>query len=132
MVTLLDKSKQEPPVLYVPQSAMPNEGEPVLLGGATKAQRTTEGRWISHRTWRLTNPTNGRTQVVCLLDNEMSDDEVATAYGEAKENFLKQTQGLPRLVPPTPEQRRDVGAVLRDIRERRQRRQESTSGRLLF
>lgn len=130
MVTLLDRPK-ETPTLYVPER-IKNEGEPVLLGGKEKAQRTLDGKWISHRTWKLTNPKNGRTQVICLLDDEMSDDEVATAYGEAKERFLEETNGLPRLVPHTPERRKAIGAAIREHREAKARMRESSNGRLFY
>ena len=133
MVVLLDRVGKveavEPSILYVPETAMPNEGEPVLVG---KGTRTLEGTFISTRTWRFTNRTNGRTQTCCVVDDEMSDDAIAQAKGEAKDNFLRDTNGLPRLVPPSRQQRLDVGGVLRDIRARRKRRAESSSGKINF
>ena len=128
-VVLLDQAKPETPVRYVPEGIVPKEGEPVLLGKGTK---TLEGTYVSTRTWRFTNQTNGRTQLCCVIDDEMSDDAIATAKGEAKDNFLRDTNGLPRLVPPSRQERLDVGAVLRDIRAKRKRRNESSSGKIYF
>lgn len=128
MVSLLDRPKPTP-TLYVPEGTQAREGEPVLLG---EGVQTLDGKWISHRTWRLTNPRNGRTQMVYLLDNQMSDDQVAAAYGQAKENFIRDTEGLPALVVHTPERRKEIGAAIRELREWRARMRESTNGKIHY
>lgn len=129
MVLLGQPKETQAPILYVPEGTVPNEGEPILLGEGT---RTREGSWVSTRTWRFTNKTNGRTQVCCLADDQMSDDAIETAKGEAKENFLRDTTGLPRLVPPSREQRLEVGATIRQIRAHNAKRAESTNGKLFY
>jgi len=130
MVVLLgETAKRETPVLYVPEGTIANEGEPALLGEGSK---TREGSYISTRTWRFTNKTNGRTQLCCVVDDEMSDDAIEQAKGEAKDNFLRDTEGLPRLVPPSAEKRREVGAAIREVRSYRERRNESSAGKIYF
>ena len=130
MVSLLAQTQvPQSPVLYVPDGAVKNEGEPVLIGQGT---RTTSGKYISSRTWRFTNRSNGRTQVCCLMDDEMSDDAIAQAKGEARDNFLRETNGLPKLVTPTSQQSRDVGSIIRQIRANALKRTESTNGKLFY
>jgi len=131
MVTLLNAPK-EPSVLYVPEHVKAPEPEPVLLGGIDNAKKDVQGRWISTRTWVLTNKKNGRKQTICLLDNQMSDDAIATAYGEAVENFYRDTNDLPRLATYTVEQRKEVGAAIRRYREFKAKMAESTNNKVFY
>ena len=128
-VLLGPPAKPDPPVLYVPEGTVPNEGEPVLLGEGSK---TLGGSYISTRTWRFTNTTNGRTQLCCVLDDEMSDDAIEQAKGEAKENFLRDTNGLPRLITPTVERRKEIGRAIKDYREFKKLMAESTNSKVFY
>ena len=102
---------------------------PVLIG---KGVKTLEGKWIFNRKITFTNPRNNRTQDVCILDNELSDDAVATMVGEAWESFLLETDHLPAKPVFTIPQRQEIGRAIRHVREQSAKRRESTNGKIYY
>ena len=102
---------------------------PALIGDGVK---TLDGKWIFNRMFTFTNPRNNRTQDVCILDNEMSDDMLASSIGIAWENFLRDTDDLPAKPVFTVARRQEIGRAIREVREHRQKRQESSNGRIYY
>ena len=103
--------------------------DPVLIGEGVK---TLEGKWIFNRMFTFTNPRNNRTQPVCVLDNEMSDDQLAAHLGIAWENFLRDTNDLPAKPVFSVARRQEIGRAIRDVREHRQKRNESSNQKIYY
>ena len=102
---------------------------PVLIG---QGQKTLDGKWIFNRMFTFTNPRNNRTQDVCILDNEMSDDMLATVIGEAWENFLRDTDHLPAKPVFSVARRQEIGRAIREVREHAVKRRESSNQKLYY
>ena len=102
---------------------------PVLIG---QGQKTLDGKWIFNRMFTFTNPRNNRTQDVCILDNEMSDDMLATVIGEAWENFLRDTDHLPAKPVFSVARRQEIGRAIREVRENAVKRRESSNQKLYY
>ena len=102
---------------------------PVLIG---QGQKTLDGKWIFNRMFTFTNPRNNRTQEVCILDNELSDDALATLVGEAWENFLRDTDDLPAKPVFSVARRQEIGRAIRDVREQAEKRRESSNQKLYY
>ena len=102
---------------------------PVLIG---QGQKTLDGKWIFNRMFTFTNPRNNRTQEVCILDNELSDDALATLVGEAWENFLMDTDDLPAKPVFTVARRQEIGRAIRDVREQAAKRRESSNQQIYY
>jgi len=113
--------------LWIPEGAY--QDPPVLIG---KGHKTLEGKWIFQRKITLRNPTNNRTQELCILDDELSGEALEQMVGEAYENFLADTNHRSAQRPPTREQRLQVGGALREIRAHALKREESSAGKIYF
>ena len=113
--------------LWIPEGAY--QDAPVLIGNGHK---TLEGKWIFSRKITLRNPTNNRTQELCILDDELSGEALEQMVGEAYDNFLRDTNDRPAKRPPTREQRLEVGEALRNIRANSVKRKESSNNRIYY
>ena len=115
------------PDIWVPPAS--KSDPPILIG---KGHKTLEGKWIFSRKITLRNPKNNRTQELCILDDELSDDALGQLIGEAYENFLRDTNDLTERKPPTREERLQVGSALRELRAHSVKRNESTNGKIYY
>jgi len=113
--------------IWIPEGAY--QDPPVLIG---KGHKTLEGNWIFKRKIILRNPKNNRTQELCILDDELSGEALSQMVGEAYETFLRDTSDRAPQRPPTREERLQVGAALREIREHATKRKESSAGKIYF
>jgi hypothetical protein len=113
--------------LWVPPGTVAEQ--PKIIGN----QKTLDGQYVQGWKFTLTNPRNNRTQTVYIpADTATSDWELEQALGEAYENFIRDTDGLPAKVAFTPERRREIGRALRQVREARAKRAESTNGKIYY
>ena len=102
---------------------------PVLIG---QGHKTLDGKWIFNRKIVFTNPRNNRTQDCCILDNEMSDDALASSVGIAYENFIRDTDDLPAKPVFSVKRRQEIGRAIREIREHKAKRLESSNGQIYY
>lgn len=87
---------------------------------------------VVHR-FRFHDPRTGRSQVCHIPAHpDASPSEIEDMAAEAFESFLTDARGLGPLHRHTPEQRKEIGASIREFREYAAKRRESAINRIYF
>ena len=87
---------------------------------------------VVHR-FRFHDPRTGRSQVCHVPAHpDAAQAEIEDMAAEAFESFLRDVRGLGPLHHPTPEQRKEIGAAIREFREYAARRRRSAMNRIYF
>ncbi len=87
---------------------------------------------VVHR-FRFHDSSTGRSQVCHVPAHpDASPSEIEDMAAQAFESFLLEVRGLEPLHHLTPEQRKEIGAGIREFREYAARRRESAMNRIYF
>ena len=87
---------------------------------------------VVHR-FRFHDPRTGRSQVCHVPAHpDASPPEIEDMAAQAFESFLADVRGLGPLHHHTPEQRKEIGAGIREFREYAARRRQSAMNRIYF
>ena len=87
---------------------------------------------VVHR-FRFHDPRTGRSQVCHVPAHpDAAPSEVEDMAAEAFESFLTDVRGLGPLHHPSPEQRKEIGAAIREFREYAAKRRQSAMNRIYF
>ena len=87
---------------------------------------------VVHR-FRFHDPRTGRSQVCHVPAHpDAAQAEIEDMAAEAFESFLTDTRGLGPLQSHTPEQRKEIGAAIREFREYAAKRRRSAMNRIYF
>ena len=87
---------------------------------------------VVHR-FRFHDPRTGRSQVCHVPAHpDAAPAEIEDMAAEAFESFLREVRGLSPLHNPTPEQRKEIGAAIREFREYAAKRRQSATNRIYF
>ena len=87
---------------------------------------------VVHR-FRFHDPRTGRSQVCHVPAHpDAAPSEIEDMAAEAFESFLADVRGLGPLNRPTPEQRKEIGAAIREFREYAAKRRQSATNRIYF
>ena len=87
---------------------------------------------VVHR-FRFHDPRTGRSQVCHVPAHpDAAPSEIEDMAAEAFESFLSDARGLGPMHRHTPEQRREIGASIREFREYAAKRRRSAMNRIYF
>ena len=87
---------------------------------------------VVHR-FRFHDPRTGRSQVCHVPAHpDASPSEIEDMAAQAFESFLTDVRGLGPLHRPSPEQRKETGASIREFREYAAKRRQSAMNRIYF
>ena len=87
---------------------------------------------VVHR-FRFHDPRTGRSQVCHVPAHpDAAPAEIEDMAAQAFESFLRDVRGLGPLHSPTPEQRKEIGAAIREFREYAAKRRRSATNRIYF
>ncbi|MCY4530006.1 MAG: hypothetical protein OXD46_13370 [Chloroflexi bacterium] len=87
---------------------------------------------IVHR-FRFHDPRTGRSQTCHVPAHpNAAQAEIEDMAAEAFESFLTEVRGLGPLHSPTPAQRKEIGASIREFREYAAKRRQSAMNRIYF
>ena len=87
---------------------------------------------VVHR-FRFHDPRTGRSQVCHVPAHpDAAPAEIEDMAAEAFESFLTDVRGLGPTHSPTPEQRKEIGAAIREFREYAAKRRRSAMNRIYF
>ena len=87
---------------------------------------------VVHR-FRFHDPRTGRSQVCHVPAHpDAAPSEIEDMAAEAFESFLTDVRGLGPLNRHTPEQRKEIGAAIREFREYAAKRRRSATNRIYF
>ena len=91
------------------------------------------GRSVVVHRFRFHDPRTGRSQVCHVPAHpDAAQAEIEDMAAEAFESFLREVRGLGPLHSPTPAQRKEIGASIREFREYAAKRRESATNRIYF
>ena len=91
------------------------------------------GRSVVVHRFRFHDPRTGRSQVCHVPAHPDADQaEIEDMAAEAFESFLSNARGLGPLHRHTPEQRKEIGAAIREFREYAAKRRQSATNRIYF
>ena len=91
------------------------------------------GRQVVVHRFRFHDSRTGRSQVCHVPAHpDATPSEIEDMAAQAFESFLTEVRGLGPLNHPTPEQRKEIGAGIREFREYAARRRESATNRIYF
>ena len=87
---------------------------------------------VVHR-FRFHDPRTGRSQICHVPAHpDAAPAEIEDMAAEAFESFLREVRGLGPLQRHTPEQRKEIGAAIREFRDYAAKRRESATNRIYF
>ena len=87
---------------------------------------------VVHR-FRFHDPRTGRSQICHVPAHpDAAPAEIEDMAAQAFESFLRDVRGLGPLHHPTPEQRKEIGAAIREFREYAAKRRQSATNRIYF
>lgn len=87
---------------------------------------------VVHR-FRFHDPHTGRSQVCHVPAHpDAASGEIEDMAAQAFESFLRDVRGLGPIHSPTPEQRKEIGAAIREFREYAAKRRQSATNRIYF
>ena len=87
---------------------------------------------IVHR-FRFHDPRTGRSQICHVPAHpDAAPSEIEDMAAEAFESFLREVRGLGPLQRHTPEQRKEIGAAIREFREYAAKRRQSATNKIYF
>ncbi len=108
------------------------EGSAVEMPYVARPDADTGQQVVVHR-FRFHDPSTGRSQVCHVPAHpDASPSEIEDMAAQAFESFLCDVRGLGPLNHPSPEQRKEIGAAIREFREYAARRRESAMNRIYF
>ena len=87
---------------------------------------------VVHR-FRFHDPRTGRSQICHVPAHpDAAPAEIEDMAAEAFESFLREVRGLGPLQRHTPEQRKEIGASIREFREYAAKRRQSATNKIYF
>ena len=87
---------------------------------------------IVHR-FRFHDPRTGRSQICHVPAHpDAAPAEIEDMAAQAFESFLREVRGLGPLQRHTPEQRKEIGAAIREFREYAAKRRQSATNKIYF
>ncbi len=108
------------------------EGSAVLMPYVAGPDADTGKSVVVHR-FRFHDPRTGRSQVCHVPAHpDAAPPEIEDMAAEAFESFLSNARGLGPLHCHTPEQRKEIGASIREFREYAAKRRQSATNRIYF
>lgn len=108
------------------------EGSAVEMPYVAGPEADTGKSVVVHR-FQFHDPCTGRSQVCHVPAHpDAAPAEIEDMAAEAFESFLTDVRGLGPLHHPTPEQRKEIGAAIREFREYAARRRRSAMNRIYF
>ena len=112
--------------LWTPQGSTYIGEELVGYDGETSAS-------IVIHTFQFHDPVTGRSQMVKIpADPEVSRDHVEDMAAQGLENFLLECKGFDDKKKPTPDQKKEIGRIIKDFRVSNAKRKESTNNKLYY
>jgi hypothetical protein len=91
------------------------------------------GEQVRSHTFRVSDPTTGKTQKFCILaDDTTSQAHLEDMGAQAVDKWLSEVRQQDHKRPPTPEERKEIGAILNEIRTNNLKRRESSTGKIYF
>jgi hypothetical protein len=91
------------------------------------------GGQVEAHIFRVKDPVTGRQNKFCILaDGTTSQAHLEDMASQAVDNWLTEVRAENRKPAPTPEQRKEIGRILNDIRTHRLKRKESSNGRIYY
>ena len=91
------------------------------------------GRGVVVHRFRFHDPRTGRSQICHVPAHpDAAPSEIEDMAAEAFESFLREVRGLGPLQRHTPEQRKEIGAAIREFREYAAKRRQSATNRIYF
>ena len=112
--------------LWIPQGTM---GHTVSSAG----RNAETGGSVEQRTFRAHDPVTGkRHKFVILADEDTSQAHLEDMASQAVDSWLREVRQKDHKPAPTPGQRKEIGRILDDIRIRRIKRKESSTGVINF
>ena len=115
--------------LWTPQGA-------VQLGAAPLGYNKETGDVITRHTI-LVKATDAfgkihQERIVVIADKDTSDAHVEDMMGQSVENFRNKVREKYSKPAPTVQQKKEIGQIIKQIREHRAKRKESTTGKIYF
>jgi len=108
------------------------EGSAVEMPYVAGPETDTGKSVVVHR-FRFHDPRTGRSQVCHVPAHpDAAPAEIEDMAAEAFESFLTDVRGLGPLNRHTPEQRKEIGAAIREFREYAAKRRRSAMNRIYF
>ena len=87
---------------------------------------------VVHR-FRFHDPRTGRSQICHVpAHSDAAPAEIEDMAAQACESFLREVRGLGPLHRPSPEQRKEIGAAIREFREYAAKRRQSATNKIYF
>ena len=91
------------------------------------------GRGVVVHRFRFHDPRTGRSQICHVPAHpDAAPSEIEDMAAEAFESFLREVRGLGPLQRHTPEQRKEIGAAIREFREYAAKRRQSATNKIYF
>ena len=91
------------------------------------------GRGVVVHRFRFHDPRTGRSQICHVPAHpDAAPSEIEDMAAAAFESFLREVRGLGPLQRHTPEQRKEIGAAIREFREYAAQRRQSATNRIYF
>ena len=108
------------------------EGSAVEMPYVAGPDAGTGQQVVVHR-FRFHDPRTGRSQICHVPAHpNAAPSEIEDMAAQAFESFLSDARGLGQLHHPTPEQRKEIGASIREFREYAAKRRQSATNRIYF
>ena len=108
------------------------EGTAVEMPYVAGPDADTGRRVVVHR-FRFHDPRTGRSQICHVPAHpDAAPAEIEDMAAEAFESFLREVRGLGPLQRHTPEQRKEIGAAIREFREYAAKRRQSATNKIYF
>ena len=108
------------------------EGSAVEMPDVAGPDADTGKSVVVHR-FRFHDRRTGRSQVCHVPAHpDAAPTEIEDMAAEAFESFLREVRGLSPLHRPTPEQRKETGAAIREFREYAAKRRQSATNKIYF
>lgn len=91
------------------------------------------GGAIQQHIFRVHDPVTGKKHKFCILaDEDTSQAHLEDMASSAVDRWLTEVRQKDHKPAPTPEQRKEIGRILNDIRTNRMKRAESSTGRIYY
>ena len=112
--------------LWTPQGVTGHSVAPVGRNAET-------GEAIQQHIFRVQDPVTGKKHKFCILvDDDTSQAHLEDMVSSAVDRWLTEVRQRDHKPAPTPEQRKEIGRILNDIRTNRMKRAESSTGRIYY
>jgi hypothetical protein len=91
------------------------------------------GGAIQQHIFRVHDPVTGKKHKFCILvDEDTSQAHLEDMASSAVDRWLTEVRQKDHKPAPTPEQRKEIGRILNDIRTNRMKRAGSSTGRIYY